>query len=287
MFEGTLHQYPIYDAIAMGIQMMVFTYLLGGRMPKGATSSRCGPTRCPRPVFSRRSCPSSRSIVIGNLLYGAVFAPHLVTKQLGYVTSGTGEQLFPGVPKTNQDNVARRICGTSSPTVELYYDPFDYAIDDDPYPVWKRMRAEAPLYFNEKYNFYALSRYDGRGTRASGLADLSVRAGHHRGHPVQRHRGAAGHPAVRGPAAARSAPATAVTRLHTAADAGGRGPGARILCRAHWIPCATPTASTSSPISARSCRCGRSAICSAFPRKANSRSATATTRASPLAADAG
>lgn len=41
----------------------------------------------------------------------------------------------------------------------LYYDPFDYRIDDDPYPVWARMRAEAPLYYNEKYNFYALSRY--------------------------------------------------------------------------------------------------------------------------------
>jgi len=48
----------------------------------------------------------------------------------------------------------------SSPTVELYYDPFDYEVDDDPYPVWQRMRAEAPLYFNDKYNFYALSRYD-------------------------------------------------------------------------------------------------------------------------------
>ncbi|MFN8101397.1 MAG: cytochrome P450 [Mycobacterium sp.] len=44
--------------------------------------------------------------------------------------------------------------------VELYYDPFDHAIDDDPYPVWQRMRAEAPLYFNDRYNFYALSRYD-------------------------------------------------------------------------------------------------------------------------------
>lgn len=46
------------------------------------------------------------------------------------------------------------------PTTELYYDPFDYDIDDDPYPVWKRMRAQAPLYFNDKYGFYALSRYD-------------------------------------------------------------------------------------------------------------------------------
>ena len=49
---------------------------------------------------------------------------------------------------------------TADPTVELYYDPFDFDIDDAPYPVWKRMRAEAPLYFNDKYNFYALSRYD-------------------------------------------------------------------------------------------------------------------------------
>ncbi|MDT5223014.1 MAG: hypothetical protein QOG19_421 [Mycobacterium sp.] len=48
----------------------------------------------------------------------------------------------------------------SQQNMELYYDPFDHAIDDDPYSVWKRMRAEAPLYFNEKYNFYALSRYD-------------------------------------------------------------------------------------------------------------------------------
>ncbi|OBI50041.1 cytochrome [Mycobacterium kyorinense] len=48
----------------------------------------------------------------------------------------------------------------TNPTAELYYDPFDFEIDDDPYPIWQRMRAEAPLYFNEKYNFYALSRYD-------------------------------------------------------------------------------------------------------------------------------
>jgi cytochrome P450 len=42
---------------------------------------------------------------------------------------------------------------------ELYYDPYDFGIDADPYPVWKRLRDEAPLYFNEKYEFYALSRY--------------------------------------------------------------------------------------------------------------------------------
>ena len=44
--------------------------------------------------------------------------------------------------------------------VDLYYDPYSFEIDEDPYPYFKRLRDEAPLYYNEKYNFYALSRYD-------------------------------------------------------------------------------------------------------------------------------
>jgi cytochrome P450 len=43
---------------------------------------------------------------------------------------------------------------------EIYYDPYDFEIDADPYPIWRRMRAEAPLYYNEKYDFYALCRFD-------------------------------------------------------------------------------------------------------------------------------
>jgi cytochrome P450 len=43
---------------------------------------------------------------------------------------------------------------------ELYYDPYDVEIDTDPYPVWKRMRDEAPLYYNEKFDFFAVSRFD-------------------------------------------------------------------------------------------------------------------------------
>ena len=49
---------------------------------------------------------------------------------------------------------------TSAGAVEVYYDPYDFDIDDDPYPIWRRLREEAPLYYNEKYNFHALSRYD-------------------------------------------------------------------------------------------------------------------------------
>ena len=45
-------------------------------------------------------------------------------------------------------------------TDEIYYDPYDFDIDVDPYPVWKRLRDEAPLYYNEKYDFYAVSRFD-------------------------------------------------------------------------------------------------------------------------------
>jgi len=41
-----------------------------------------------------------------------------------------------------------------------YYDPYDFEIDTDPYPVWKRLRDEAPLYRNERYDFFALSRWD-------------------------------------------------------------------------------------------------------------------------------
>jgi cytochrome P450 len=48
---------------------------------------------------------------------------------------------------------------TSTASTDLYYDPFDFTIDDDPYPIWKRLRAEAPLYRNEKYDFFALSRF--------------------------------------------------------------------------------------------------------------------------------
>jgi cytochrome P450 len=42
---------------------------------------------------------------------------------------------------------------------EVYYDPYDFEIDTDPYPVWKRLRDEKPLYYNEKHDFYALSRF--------------------------------------------------------------------------------------------------------------------------------
>jgi cytochrome P450 len=42
---------------------------------------------------------------------------------------------------------------------EIYYDPYDFQIDDDPYPIWRRMRDEMPLYRNERFDFFAVSRF--------------------------------------------------------------------------------------------------------------------------------
>src|SRR6202789_4205447 len=49
---------------------------------------------------------------------------------------------------------------TATSGTELYYDPFDTEIDKDPHPLWRRLREEAPLYYNDKHDFFALSRFD-------------------------------------------------------------------------------------------------------------------------------
>ncbi|WP_395310206.1 cytochrome P450 [Mycobacterium sp. AMU20-3851] len=41
----------------------------------------------------------------------------------------------------------------------VYYDPYDVGIVHDPYPTYTTLRDEAPLYYNEKYRFWALSRH--------------------------------------------------------------------------------------------------------------------------------
>jgi cytochrome P450 len=50
--------------------------------------------------------------------------------------------------------------GSPQGSTELYYDPYDFQIDDDPYPVWKRLRDEQPLYRNDRFDFFAVSRFD-------------------------------------------------------------------------------------------------------------------------------
>jgi cytochrome P450 len=45
-------------------------------------------------------------------------------------------------------------------TTDVYYDPYDREIDAEPYPIYRRLREEAPLYYNGQHDFYAVSRFD-------------------------------------------------------------------------------------------------------------------------------
>lgn len=42
----------------------------------------------------------------------------------------------------------------------LSYSPYAYEIHEDPYPIYARMRAEAPVYRNDELDFWALSRHE-------------------------------------------------------------------------------------------------------------------------------
>jgi cytochrome P450 len=56
----------------------------------------------------------------------------------------------------------------TAPTAAPYYDPYDVEINLDPYPAFKALRDEAPVYYNDVHDFYALSRFD---DIANGLRD--------------------------------------------------------------------------------------------------------------------
>src|SRR5437660_549331 len=43
---------------------------------------------------------------------------------------------------------------------EPYFDPYDVGINADPYPTYARLRDEAPAYYNDRYDFWALSRHE-------------------------------------------------------------------------------------------------------------------------------
>jgi cytochrome P450 len=42
---------------------------------------------------------------------------------------------------------------------DVYYDPYDVGINADPYPTYGRLRDEAPVYYNERYDVWAISRH--------------------------------------------------------------------------------------------------------------------------------
>ena len=65
------------------------------------------------------------------------------------------------IPIDGGTTAALRLSGsavTGSDT-GVYYDPYDAAINADPYPTFRRLRDEAPIYYNERYDVWALSRH--------------------------------------------------------------------------------------------------------------------------------
>jgi cytochrome P450 len=56
--------------------------------------------------------------------------------------------------------VSTTSAATPNADAGAHYDPYDTGIDDDPYPTWRRLRDEAPLYRNDELDFFALSRWD-------------------------------------------------------------------------------------------------------------------------------
>lgn len=45
-------------------------------------------------------------------------------------------------------------------SADLHYDPYDVEMNINPFPMFARLREEAPLYYNAEHDFYALSRFD-------------------------------------------------------------------------------------------------------------------------------
>jgi cytochrome P450 len=43
---------------------------------------------------------------------------------------------------------------------DVYYDMYNVEINADPYPVYRRLREETPLYYNDTHDFWAVSRYE-------------------------------------------------------------------------------------------------------------------------------
>jgi hypothetical protein len=98
LWQGTKHQYPLYDALAMGVQVMVFTYLVGRTDPEGRTVIDMWADSKTRNLLQSSLLSIGAFIVVGHIVYLSVFAPHLVTKLNGQVDVGPTEQLFPGIP---------------------------------------------------------------------------------------------------------------------------------------------------------------------------------------------
>jgi hypothetical protein len=97
VWEGSKHQYPLYDAVAMGVQMMVFTYILGRTDPKGRTVIEMWADSRSKSRVGASLLSIVAVVLVAHIVYLSVYVPHVVTKELGLVSAGPTAQLFHGV----------------------------------------------------------------------------------------------------------------------------------------------------------------------------------------------
>ena len=98
LWPGTIHQYPLYDSLAMGVQMMVYSYLLGRRDALGRTFVAAWADSKTKTQLGSSVLTVVGIIVIGNAVYLSVFAPHLATKLLHLQTVAPNQEIYQGVP---------------------------------------------------------------------------------------------------------------------------------------------------------------------------------------------
>ena len=144
---------------------------------------------------------------------------------------------------------------TVSAENDVHYDPYYVEINADPYPMFRPLREESPLYHNERHDFYALSRFadvdnaivdnktfiSGRGAILEIIkADMEIPPGtlifeDPPIHDIHRN---------------------LLARMFTPRKINALEPKIREYCARSLDPWSAPATSTSSGISARRCRCG-------------------------------
>ena len=168
----------------------------------------------------------------------------------------------------------------STATADLYYDPYDFEIDADPYPVWKRMRDEQPIYYNDKHDFWAVTRWDdveaalkdhGRLISSHGTILELIKANID---------DAARHGDLRRSAEPHRLPRSDVARVHAAEDERHRARGPAVLPDRTRCARGPERVRHRRGARRRRCPCGSSACCSASPKQTSRRSATRPTRVS-------
>ena len=72
------------------------------------------------------------------------------------LSAGMGYAAYAELPEVMADATALMTCAvamTAEATVVPTFDPYDYAIHEDPYPTYAALRLHAPVYYNEQHGF--------------------------------------------------------------------------------------------------------------------------------------